>query len=922
MDGLLVLLGLAVLAIPVAVVALLIGQSRLKSRVRALEMQVAALTEAKPVAAPANVGIVEKAAELVAVLEAAPPPAPSAAEHVAASTLMPGPAEDAPLAAIEASEQEPTPVPPAPVPQDVPIVMRADRASALGGWLQRNWIYVVSAASLALAGVFLVQYSVQSGLLPPAARVIGAYLFGAALVAAGEWMRRHRGDGEGSDTAYLPSVFAGAGLVTLFAATLAARQLYGLIGPEAAFALYVLTAAAATVLGWFYGPLLVSVGLIGAALAPFLVGSDAAPTSLLYLYFGLITATGLAVDAMRRWAWVSVLALVLGYVGGLLMLQGGAGQASWLAYLLALPALAIALPPLRLIPDHAGPSTLQAILAQGKTGWPIFPTRLVAGTTLVSTLGLMLLPGQDALTSLTAFAALTLFAVALLIWAERAEGLADLALLPAVALVLRLLMEATHNWPLSDDFASQAIALRPPESTAPLTVTWLVIMAALISGAFTLRALRGGPLSLVHGLAAVLVAPVAVAVLELIWQPALVIGLWPWALHAMVLAAAMVALAERFAKADGPDHRRMAYATLSALSLIALSLFLLTSATALTLALGVLAVAAAWLDRRFALREMGLFIQVAVAVLGYRLLVDPGLDWAMVAPLGQMLLAFGGVIAAEVAGYWLLGDLQRPITRGVLESAALALVAVLADVLLSRWVVPDSGAGLFAALDYNYLASLKALPWLALMLAQVYRAGLGGALKRLRQVIAAVAGVLAAIGLLVAAVPLNPLFASYEDGLGAKVIGPAILDTLALSYAMPGLILVFAGWRLGFGRILTIALLSVGSALMALYAALEIRRFWQGDWLGRPGVTQYELYSYTIALMLIGAALLYQAIARRSTTLRRIAMAVIAVTVAKVFLIDAAGLTGLTRVFSFFGLGLSLAGLAWLNRWAGKVSAE
>ncbi|MBC7737444.1 MAG: DUF2339 domain-containing protein, partial [Candidatus Saccharibacteria bacterium] len=40
----------------------------------------------------------------------------------------------------------------------------------------------------------------------------------------------------------------------------------------------------------------------------------------------------------------------------------------------------------------------------------------------------------------------------------------------------------------------------------------------------------------------------------------------------------------------------------------------------------------------------------------------------------------------------------------------------------------------------------------------------------------------------------------------------------------------------------------------------------------------------------------------------RIGMAVIAVTVAKVFLIDASGLTGLTRVFSFLGLGLSLAG--------------
>ena len=55
-----------------------------------------------------------------------------------------------------------------------------------------------------------------------------------------------------------------------------------------------------------------------------------------------------------------------------------------------------------------------------------------------------------------------------------------------------------------------------------------------------------------------------------------------------------------------------------------------------------------------------------------------------------------------------------------------------------------------------------------------------------------------------------------------------------------------------------------------------------------------------------------------SFLLRRIALGVIGLTAAKVFLVDASGLTGLTRVVSFAGLGLSLAGLAWLNRWAGS----
>ncbi len=912
-----VLLGIlafcVVLAIPVCIIVLLVGQSRLKARVTTLEARIAAAGSI-----PADAIATAIATTAIAV----PPPLPWDQPVMAGAPVVPVVPEPGAEAAMVAGAVETLSDTPPPADQNRPIVIRRDRAAALGGWLTRNWVYVVSAASLALAGVFLVQYGIQNGMLPPWLRVAAAYGFGAALIGAGDWMRRKLGDGEDSDTAYLPSVFAGAGLVSLFAATVAARQLYDLIGPNLSFALHVLTALLAIGLGWFYGPLLIAVGLIGAAAAPFLVGSDSGATPLLYGYYGLIAALGLAVDAVRRWAWVSVLALVLAIGCGWAMLQFGAGQAGWLAFNLVIVALSVGLPVLRPIPNHDGPSVLVAALTQGKPDWPSFPVRLVAGTTIVATLALLTLQGATPMVGLLACGALTLLALGLLIWAEKADGLADLALLPALALPLRLILDATQYWPLSQSILSQSIALRPPETAAPQGVTWLVILAALITAAFAWRALKGGPLSLLHGLAAVLVAPVTVAVLELTWFPATVIGAYAWALHPMILAAAMVALATRFARTDGTDHRRMAYATLSALSLMALSLFLLTSATALTLALAVLVLAAAWLDRRYDLREMGLFIQIATAVLSYRLLADPGLDWAMQAPILAVLAAFLGVIGAEVAAWHLLRDLGRSMTRGVLESAALALAAILANVLLSRWLVPIASFSGYSALDLNYATALNAMPWLVLMLTQLYRVKFGGPLKRLRQIIAVLAGFLAFSGLLTAAVFLNPLLAAYPDGIGALVQGPVILDTLALAYALPGLLLLIAAWRLGLSRRITWGLIVGGGLLIALYAGLEIRRFWQGDWLGKPGVTQYELYTYTIALMLTGAALLYQAIARRSALLRRIGMAVIAITVAKVFLIDAAGLTGLTRVFSFLGLGLSLAGLAWLNRWAGQVSQK
>ncbi len=902
------------LAVVVSIVVLLIGQSTLKERVRILErdarqMQETLSTRAIPAAVDATT---EPLADETAVPDAATaeirPMLPWDLPKVAATAVPPA------LSDLSGPVSGPD--------QNQPLVMRPDRLAALAAWLKENWVYVISAVSLALAGVFFVQYGMEKGLLPPAVRVIAAIAFGACLIGAGEWLRRRHGDSADDVTAFLPSVFSGAGLVSIFAAVLAARQLYGLIGPEMAFVAHLVTAALAVVLGWFYGPLLVAVGLVGAALSPFIVGgsSDAGPW--LYGYYAVIAATGLAVDAIRRWAWVSVLALVLGYGGGGLMFAAGAGLPGWVTMLLVLVGLAATVPVMALMPRQDGPSVTQALLAKGAAGWPSFPVRVAAGATLASSIALLLLAGVPPAEAMLALGALTLLALAMLVWAERAEGLDDLAALPAAAFIGTVVMQGASFLPIVYDFVDQSIESRPPETAAPLTVSLILAMASAMSLAAALRSFRTEPLRIAFGLGAVLTAPVTAAALEMLWVPADVIGLYPWALHIMALAAAMVALAARYAKLDGEDHRRTAYATLSALSLMALAVFLLATSTALTLALGVLVVAAAALDRRFRLPEMGIFIQIGVAVLGYRLLADPGIDWAMDASLGAVLVAFVGVISAVLASLWLLQPLARTLPKGVLESAALGFAALLANILISRWLLPDTNTTAFSFFAHWGLA-LNAMPWLVLMLMQLYRAQLGGVLMRLRQGIAAVAGLFSG-GLMVMAVfPANPLFSSYAGDVDGHVIGPIVVNSLLLAYAVPGVLLVAGAVQIAMPHWLRKGFIGTGIALIAMYAALAIRHMWQGEWIGlNAGVLQGELYTYTLAMMLLGAGLLYQSIARRSVLLRRIAMGVIGLTVAKVFLLDASGLTGLTRVASFAGLGLSLAGLAWLNRWAGQASQD
>jgi uncharacterized membrane protein len=188
-------------------------------------------------------------------------------------------------------------------------------------------------------------------------------------------------------------------------------------------------------------------------------------------------------------------------------------------------------------------------------------------------------------------------------------------------------------------------------------------------------------------------------------------------------------------------------------------------------------------------------------------------------------------------------------------------------------------------------------------------------------VFGAIFAVIGSATLVGAAVLFSPLLASY----GSQVVGPPVFNTLMVAYLLPALVLV-AGWM----RIKTIQaelrLLMQGLAgtLIALWAFSTLRHFWQGS-VGMPlefGMSQPELYSYTIALLILGAGLFYQSMAAKSPVLRKAGLFVIAGAVAKVFFIDISDLEGLTRVFSLLALGLSLAGLAWLNKWAQKQDRD
>lgn len=103
-------------------------------------------------------------------------------------------------------------------------------------------------------------------------------------------------------------------------------------------------------------------------------------------------------------------------------------------------------------------------------------------------------------------------------------------------------------------------------------------------------------------------------------------------------------------------------------------------------------------------------------------------------------------------------------------------------------------------------------------------------------------------------------------------------------------------------------------ALAFMLLSMFVRQGFAGNGLVTitSNLASAERYAYSLAWVLFGGALLVAGVFTRLDTLRYGSLAVLLLAVGKVFLIDTANLEDLYRVFSFFGLGVTLIGLGYL----------
>lgn len=171
-------------------------------------------------------------------------------------------------------------------------------------WLGVRGVAVLGGIVLSLAALYFVRYSIDQGWLSPIVRVALLMVSGVAALGFGERLRRR-------DHVFPANALQGAGLVMLYAATWAARNLYELIPSALSFGLFALITVAGGLLAVRHASMVIAVlGLLGGFATPLMIASDSPNTLGLFGYLLLLNVGISAVSRRAQWPILSALSLV------------------------------------------------------------------------------------------------------------------------------------------------------------------------------------------------------------------------------------------------------------------------------------------------------------------------------------------------------------------------------------------------------------------------------------------------------------------------------------------------------------------------------------------------------------------------------------------------------------------------------------
>ena len=876
-------------AIAIAVVALVIARKALE-RAAVLKARLDALEATGWRAAPSPPPLAPDAIGLAAADEATPgePAMASASTEPATPPLHEAPPSVPDDAAADAPRLAPAAPPPLP--------------SAAPGFEERvgtRWVVWVGGLTLALGGFFMVRYSIDAGLLGPGVRVLLGGAFALALLAAGEWTRRSESTSSIAvlPIANIPAILTAAGTAVAFGTVYAAYALYGFLAPASAFILLGLVALGTLAAALLHGPMLAGLGIVGAFGTPLLVSSDQPDFWALYLYLAVVTAASFALARIRLWSWLAVTTIVLALV--------------WIFPALSLSPLPVGPSAFHIVAGFALAALLVVCgLLFGPTAEDDRPEAVSSGSLAAYLFGAMLivLASFHADAAVIVFAVLTAATLAVAWRAPSATGAVALAAAFAGVVFLGWAILANPDMLVLPGGPLPGMGSSPIESSVSLHLIAAAVFAAGFGAAgFFAQGRSSNALVPVIWSASGVFTPL-VLLIALYGRIAHLDRSIPFAILAVLLAAAFAAATEILTRRElrpGLTASTALFAT-GTLAALALALTFALNKGWLTIALALTSLGTAWVSTQRPIPFLRVLSSILAGIVVLRIGYEPRIVGSAVGttPIFNWLLWGYGIPALS---FWTASVLLRRQADDVplrcVESAAILFTVLLAFLEIRHAI---NGGDVYRHSSGLAETGLQVCAALAMAIGlERLRVRSGSIIHNVSAVLLTLfAGGATLVGLLFID---NPYI-----WWGSRISGEFI-NELLLGYAVPAILALLLSYAVAGRRPAAYAnTVAAGALVLALsYVTLEIRRLYHGPSMSSGPIYDVEQYTYSIAWLAFGVVLLAVGIIVNSQRARLASAVVIALTIAKVFLVDLSTLEGVYRALSFMGLGLVLVAIGW-----------
>ncbi|TMJ47308.1 MAG: DUF2339 domain-containing protein [Alphaproteobacteria bacterium] len=825
----------------------------------------------------------------------APPPTPLQKLEQTLATRSPGIAAEQSATSSEsitpgADGTTATPPPlPAPPPADPGFEER----------IGTRWVVWIGGLTLALGGFFLVRYSIEAGLLGPGVRTILGGLFALALLASGEWTRRTENTShiEVLPIASIPAILTAGGTAVAFATVYAAYALYDFLAPATAFVLLGLVALGTLAAALLHGPALAGLGIAAAFATPVLVSSEKPDFWTLYLYLAIVTAAAFGLARIRLWRWLAVTTIVFALLWTVPCLQCGPSMvAPHLFHVIAGFALAALL----VVSGFAfGPSMGEEqveLISSGSLAAYLF------GATMI------VLYSHHADSAMIAFAILVAASLFVAWRAPAATGAIGAASIFIFGVFAEWVVRGNPDMLVLPGGPLPGIGPTATEGSVSLHLFTAAIFAAGfgVAGFLAQARFHAAKIS-VRWAASATFTPLALLV-ALYARIAHLDRSIPFAILAVILAAAYGAATEMLTRRDERPGTPIAIALFATATLgaLALALTFVLEKGWLSIALALMSMGTAWISVQRPIPFMRSLAAILAGIVTLRIAYEPRIAGEAIGTtviFNWLLWGYGVPALSFWAGSYFLRRRGDDAPLRAVESAAILFTVLLAFLEIRHAV---NGGDIYR--------NNTGLTEVALEVCVALAMAIG--LERLRVrtlslvhnigavLLTAFAGLAAIFGLMLLETPI----------LWPIDVGGSVLNGLLLGYALPAVLALLLSYAVAGRRHAAYAnSIAAGALILALaYVSFEIRRLYHGPVLASGPTTGAEQYTYSIAWLAFGVVLLGIGIAFNSERARLASAAVIALTIVKAFLIDMSTLSGIYRALSFICLGLVLVAIGWL----------